>query len=235
MLLKWFWIDSGTLKKCKCSTKIWHIFDHRHHQFLVPKKTFFWPNMGRSPLLPVGVLKFNGGTKSQKSIKNGESKIWILIKISCEAWANFSKNRSPPFRYYINLSFYTRFGIRNVDLMVTALENVSTIGRKLTFFWKFQNRSRTILEAFRNNFESIRRSFDQFLGKKNKFFETQQKIKTSTKNIKNNKTIAKNKKKTLNAKQNKSKPTQHLKQQQKTLRRRGLRPPISGAKPERSM
>ena len=54
--------------------------------------------MGRSPLLPDGHLEFNGGTKAQKSIKNGGSTFRTLIKISCGPRANFAKNRSPTFR-----------------------------------------------------------------------------------------------------------------------------------------
>ena len=89
---------------------------------------------GAKPSPPGWVSPKNGGTKSQKIIKNGESKFWTLIKISFETWAFFSNNRSQPFRYYINLSLCARFGIRNVDLMVGAVENVSNFSRKLTFF-----------------------------------------------------------------------------------------------------
>ena len=49
--------------------------------------------VGRSPLLRIGFLKFNEGTKSQKSINNGESQNRALIKISFEAWAIFCKQK----------------------------------------------------------------------------------------------------------------------------------------------
>ena len=47
--------------------------------------------VGRSPLLPVGLLQINGGTKSQKSIKNGESKFPTLIETYFEFLKNSSK------------------------------------------------------------------------------------------------------------------------------------------------